>query len=88
MYELAALLKNRRSHLGVSMEVAAVQIGTTRVTYAKWEHGVIPAARWVEPLSEWLDAPRWQVLNALGLLDDGPAQFLGDNYLGGYLLAA
>lgn len=88
MYELAAMLKSRRDHLGVSMEVAAVQIGTTRLTYSRWEHGVIPAAKWAEPLSEWLDAPRWQVLNALGLLDDGAAGFLGEHYLGGYLLAA
>lgn len=86
MFQLNTMLKNRRDQLDLSMEVAAVQIGTTRLTYSKWEHGdAIPAAKWVEPLAAWLDAPRWQVLNALGLLDDGPAECLGDNYMGRYL---
>lgn len=86
MYDLPTLIRTRRDELGISMEIAAVQIGTTRLTYHNWEKkNVTPAAKWVEPLAEWLDAPRWQVLNALGLLDDGAATFLGENYLGSYL---
>lgn len=88
MYELHTMLKDRRVELGVSMEVAAVQIGTTRLTYSKWEKArTMPAATWVEPLAEWLDVPRWQVLVALGLLGHDAGEVLSE-HLGGYLICA
>ena len=81
MYDLAAMLKERRRQLGItSQERAAVQIGTTRLTYSKWESGQTPDSRWIEPICAFLDVPRWQVLNAIGLLPDGDADLLSTHY--------
>ena len=85
MYDIGELLKTRRADLGISsQEKAAVAMGTTKNTWSKWEQGhELPSARWVEPLAEFLDAPRWKVLAALGLLDDEAATVLAE-HLGGY----
>jgi len=89
LYDLADLLRTRRAELGItSQERAAVDLGTTRNTYAAWETGrAVPSGRWVEPLSEWLDRPRWQVLAAIGLLDARAIEVLHEQ-LGGYLTFA
>lgn len=87
MYELPTMLRERRAELGISsQERAAVALGTTRNTYGQWETGAqVPSARWVEPLAEWLDRPRWQVLVAIGLLGDDVAEVLTE-HMGGYVV--
>ena len=86
MDSIANMLGKRRAELGVSQEVAAVTIGTTRTSYQKWQSGAeTPTARWVEPLAEWLDIPRWKVLGGIGLLGDDELRILSDA-LGGYLV--
>lgn len=81
MFVLADLLAGRRGELGItSQERAAVDLGTTRNTYAAWEAGrAVPTGRWVEPLAEWLDLPRWQILAAVGLLGQAEAEVLAEH---------
>ncbi len=77
------MLKTRRAELGVSQEVAAVQIGTTRLTYSRWEKGkALPDSRWIEQLATWLERPRWRVSAALGFIEDEAASVLAE-HLGG-----
>lgn len=86
---LSAMLIERREQLGISQEVAAVQIGTNRNTYTAWEkgEGTPEKLKWVRPLASWLDVPTYRVAAALGILGDGEVEVLRDA-MGSYLAAA
>lgn len=83
---LGTMLYDRRRDLGVSQNVAAVQIGTNPQSYSEWERGTNrpQQLKWVMPLAEWLDAPMRRVLHAMGMLDDEEYGLLSEA-LGGYL---
>lgn len=83
---LSEMLTERRIELGVSREVAAVQIGTNRTTFTAWESGADAPQqlKWVRPLASWLDVPSYRVAASLGIIEDGEFRVLVDA-LGGYI---
>lgn len=64
---LSDLLAARRAALGLSQEVAAVQLGTTRNTYAKWESGEATPEKivWISPIADWLETDQMAVLRSI-----------------------
>lgn len=84
--KLHQLLKIRRTEVGLSQEQAAVAIGTTRLTYSRWEKGLaVPDPKWFDALADWLGRPTWRVVAATGLLDEAATSVL-EEHLGGYLV--